>query len=107
MTSPATRKMACAHDRLSAEAVARVLAKLAAPAAANATTAPLSLCVPDKAVERLPYFSAVWSAMHAAWVAAAAAFTKASFARSAAAAASADACCTERVNLTEGRGIVR
>jgi len=90
--SPATRKMALAHVRLSADAVARVLAKLEAPAAANATTAPLSWQDPDKAVDRLPYDSAVLSAIRAACVSAAAALRKASLATSAAADASSDAC---------------
>jgi len=107
LMSSATRKMALAHVRLPADAVARVLAKLAAPAAANATTAPLSWHDPDKAVDRLPYDSAVLSAMHAAWVAAAAALKKASFASSAEAEASSDACCTEMLKLVGGRGSVR
>jgi len=64
--SPATQKIECAHVKLSADAVARVLAKPAAPAAAEATTAPLVWSEPNRAVERWPYISAVFSAMTAA-----------------------------------------
>jgi len=59
-------KFECAHVKLSADAVARVLANPAAPAAADATTAPLVWSEPNRAVERLPYISTVFSATTAA-----------------------------------------
>jgi len=107
VASPGTQKTDCDHVKLSADDVARVLAKPAAPAAANATTAPLERWQPDRAVARLPYISSVLSSMTAAWVAAAAALTKASFAKCAVAEAAFDACFTEMLKLLGGSGSLR